>query len=221
MKELHPWSLSEEEMIWIQEWLRSRVQLHGPCDRADPEVVAILSCGFEDTFHLYTELVLIRYPALTSIGNSLVNLKSLDPYPTKDTLHAFRVVPCLRNVVNNLAGIGLVVVYGYHGICHPRRLGVAAHLGILIDLPTIGVSRDLPPHATVDGDYIVQEGEKIVWGEGLARTAMDLGLDPTCKYYSPMVGRVVGDLYVSPGHMIGVDRAGEVVGRMVDEGILL
>jgi len=221
MRELHPWNLSEKEMIWIQEWLRGRVQMRGPYDRVDPGVVGVLSVGFEDTFHLYTELVLVRYPPITPIGNSMVDLKSLDAYPAKDTLQAFRVVPNLLGLLSCVVGeVDIVVVYGYHGICHQRRLGIAAHLGVLLEVPTIGVAGTLPPEAHVEGKYIIMNEERIEWSEEAATTAIDLGLAPSSKVYPRVVGMVVEGLCVSPGHMIGVDRAGEIAQLMLSEGAI-
>jgi deoxyribonuclease V len=84
------------------------------------------------------------------------------------------------------------------GVAHPRRLGIASHLGLWLGLPTVGCakSRLCGEH----GEVGAQRGDCVpLWLEGVE------------------VGRVVRTrdrvrpLYVSPGHLISIDRAVQVV----------
>ena len=77
------------------------------------------------------------------------------------------------------------------GTNHPRRCGIATHVGIKLDMPTIGVGKSFLCGEACDDDYICQAGEKVgklVYSSGSKRP-----------------------VYVSPGHKISLDTAVEIV----------
>jgi deoxyribonuclease V len=97
---------------------------------------------------------------------------------------------------------GLVLVDGT-GILHPRHAGIASHLGVVVDLPTIGVTK------------------KLLWGK------IDIAaMEPQRSYPVTEEDRVIGTairptrasgrpIFISPGHRVGVALADEVVGRLL------
>ena len=109
-------------------------------------------------------------------------------------LLAFRemyvLAPALLRVVENI-DIDLVVVDG-HGIAHPRRLGIASHVGVVFNKPSIGVAKK-----KLYGE-IVKEDDKLL-----------------VKDRDRVIGVVIGSVYVSPGTMISIDSSEKIIRRML------
>lgn len=82
------------------------------------------------------------------------------------------------------------------GIMHPRKIGMASHFGLLIDKPTIGVSKEII-HGEVEGDYIYEGNEKIAI------------LMKTKEHAKP--------IYVSPGHRVSMERSLEIARENMGE----
>ncbi len=103
---------------------------------------------------------------------------------------AFRELPALIKVLKKLAlGYDLVLVNG-HGIAHPRFFGIASHLGVVLEKPTLGVARRLLC-GSVKGNEIIYQGRKVGY---------------------VLYGK--RKLYISPGHRISPEKALEIVKRL-------
>lgn len=116
-------------------------------------------------------------------------------------LLAFRemlvMAPALASLMKEAGAVDLVVVDG-HGLAHPRRLGIASHIGVAFDVPSIGVAKKrLVGEEVEEGGvvFIVHRGEKV----GVVVEAGG--------------GR---KLYVSPGHRVGLLEAAELAREMLD-----
>ena len=111
---------------------------------------------------------------------------------------AFREMAVLGPALARLARPDILLVDG-HGVAHPRRFGIASHVGVATGLPSIGVAkRRLVGSEVEEGGrvYIVHGGEKL--GVVIAR------------------GR--GKIYVSPGHRVSVEGAARLVEAMLVRG---
>ncbi len=93
--------------------------------------------------------------------------------------------------------IGLVVVDG-HGIAHPRRFGIASHLGVAFNTPSIGVAK------------------KRLYGRVEEAGGRRLIVDDE----GDLIGMIVGRVYVSPGNMVTVSTAARLVESMTRHGKL-
>jgi deoxyribonuclease V len=119
-------------------------------------------------------------------------------FPYVPGLLAFREVPILLRAIDQLATpVGLLLCDG-QGLAHPRRCGVACHLGVLTGLPAVGCAKNHllgehrePGPRRGDREPLVEGGDVL----GCVLRTQD-GVRP---------------VYVSPGHLIGVDQAAEVV----------
>lgn len=113
---------------------------------------------------------------------------------------AFREIPAILKVLKGAQDLDILLVDG-HGIAHPRRLGLASHVGIVLDIPTVGVAKNV-----LVGDY--REPERV-------------GDVSDLEYDGDLVGKVLkskegcNPIFVSPGHRISVDTSLEVVKRFV------
>lgn len=90
---------------------------------------------------IYAGLVVLRYEDLQPIACSLV--KGITRFPYIPGFLAFREVPALVRALEQMPVMPDVIMVDGHGIAHPRRMGIAAHLGSLTGLPTLGCAKKL------------------------------------------------------------------------------
>ncbi|MEH2056140.1 MAG: deoxyribonuclease V [Nostoc sp.] len=194
----HTWPSTLEEAIAIQEKLRYQVitsdQLPEPI-----QYVAGVDMGFEaDGTISRAAVAVLSFPDLQVIETSLAYRPTTFPYVPG--FLSFREIPAVLDALEKIKTIPDIILCDGNGIAHPRRLGIASHLGLLVDLPTIGVakSRLLGKYeelAETKGNWqpLIHEGETI--GAVLrSRT----GVKP---------------LYISSGHRISLPTAIDYVLR--------
>ncbi len=147
LRDLHPWRVTPAEAIAIQARLAPQVVAEG--DPGDsPEGVryvagADIALGKPalsgvDRSNGRGAVVLLSYPDLRLIEHHLVDEPV--PFPYVPGLLAFREVPVLARAFEKLERTPDLLLGDGHGLAHPRRLGIACHLGLLLDVPTIGVA---------------------------------------------------------------------------------
>ena len=129
---------SAEEAYAIQDELRTRL-LPGP-GPSSPRTVAGLDVAYsEDDDRLAAAVVVLDAVSLAVVDRAIVlGRPAFDYVPG---LFAFREVPALLDALAQLAEPPGVLICDGHGIAHPRRFGLAAHLGVLTDLPSFGVGK--------------------------------------------------------------------------------
>lgn len=187
----HPWNLTPAEAIALQQQLRQRVER---VDRL-PEIrhVAGVDVGFEQGGAVTRAAVaVLAFPELRLVETALARRPTQFPYVPG--LLSFRELPAVLDALAGLKTPPDVILCDGQGIAHPRRFGIACHLGVLLDLPTIGVgkTRLIGRHAEpgdVKGAWVplIDGGETI--GAVLRTRA---GVKP---------------VYVSSGHRISLETA--------------
>jgi deoxyribonuclease V len=124
----------------IQEELRSRIRIEEFSEQLNYIAgVDISSNRFSNT--LYAGWVLLAYPSLEIIEQALAKLDTKFPYVPG--FLSFREIPALLEAYEKLKIKPDVTMVDGQGIAHPRRLGIAAHLGLVLDIPTIGCAKSL------------------------------------------------------------------------------
>ena len=138
------------------------------------------------------------------VWTTVVTRKVTFPYITGYL--AFRELPILLDLIEAARAaerLADVVIVDGSGILHPRRVGIACHLGVLASLPTIGVSKKLLT-GSVDVDDMSPEEARPVLIAGRTR---GVALRATAGSRRP--------IFISPGHRIGVEMAELVVRRQL------
>lgn len=183
-KPLHDWNLAPADARALQAELARRVVLHPDSRRV--QLIGGVDVGFEDAGQTTrAALVVLTFPELEVVERQLSRLPTSFPYVPG--LLSFREIPAILQAWSQLAQKPDLLFCDGQGIAHPRRFGIACHLGIWLDLPTIGVgksrligSHEEPGPAMGDAATLEHKG---------ARIGTVLRSKVRCK-----------PLYISPGH---------------------
>ncbi len=137
-KSLHNWNLSYSQARDIQAKLACKVQFT-PL-KSSPKVVAGIDCAFsKDGRRILAAIVVLCLPEFELVETVSAARKVTFPYIPG--LLSFREAPVCIAAVEKLKMRPDVFVIDGQGIAHPRRLGLAAHLGLFFDKPTIGCAK--------------------------------------------------------------------------------
>lgn len=134
----HPWHVSPAYARLIQAELAAEVETQ---DRLDVvRHVAGVDIGFEAGGAVTrAALVILRYPELTPIERIVVREPTQFPYVPG--LLSFREIPALLRAFDQVRSAPDLILCDGQGLAHPRRFGLACHLGVLLDRPSIGVAK--------------------------------------------------------------------------------
>jgi deoxyribonuclease V len=188
------WPTDEAAARAVQDELRGRVVLDEPGPPPGTGLVTGVDVAYDDGRDLVAAAAVVLDAAtLTVVEEATATGRVAFPYVPG--LLAFREIPTVLAALDSLtAGPGLVVCDGY-GRAHPRRFGLATHLGVLTGLPVIGVAKNPFVHSygalgPWRGDFVpllADDGEEV----GRALRTQD-GVKP---------------VFVSVGHRVSLDGA--------------
>jgi len=191
----HPWDLSPSEAIALQKRLASQVIRQG--NLPHPRYVAGVDVGFEDNNQTTRAAVaVLSYPQLELIDHAIARRPTTFPYIPG--LLSFREIPAILDALALLTIEPDVLLCDGQGLAHPRRLGIACHLGLITDLPTIGVGK-----TRLIGRYQDPENEKGAWSPLIDK--------------DECIGAVlrsrtnVKPIYISLGHRLSLESAIQLV----------
>ncbi|MFF8424033.1 endonuclease V [Streptomyces sp. NPDC016566] len=135
------WPATEEEARAVQDELRGRVVLDEPGPPPGTGHVTGVDVAYDDDRDLVAAAAVVLDAATLHVVAEATAVGRIS-FPYVPGLLAFREIPTVRAALDALpCAPGLVVCDGY-GLAHPRRFGLAAHLGVLTGLPTIGVAKN-------------------------------------------------------------------------------
>lgn len=192
----HRWDIPPADAQAIQTALAGRVEranrLPDPLRR-----VAGVDVGFEDDGWVTRAAVaVLSFPQLDLIESAIARRPTTFPY--RPGLLSFRELPAVLEALAALqGGIDLLLCDG-QGIAHPRRCGLASHLGVLVDRPSIGVGKSrllgrFTPPGPPRGDWSpLLDGDETIGA--VLRTRRD-----------------VSPLFVSIGHRVDLPTAVDLV----------
>lgn len=175
----------------IQETLRKQVLINDHLEI--PKIIAGIDVSFLQQGSLSrAAIVLLEYPDLTIIEKAIAEIPTQFPY--LPGFLSFREIPAILQALEKLQNQPDLIFCDGQGLAHPRRLGIACHLGILLDKPTIGVakSRLIGTHPSVPldkGEWVpLLDHQETIGAVLRSRTK-------------------VKPLYISPGHRISLETA--------------
>lgn len=191
----HPWDVTPAEAKAIQ------LKLCGLVERDDRlgtiERIAGVDVGFEDQNRVTRSAVaVLEFPSLKLVEFAVARVPTRFPYVPG--LLSFREIPAVLKALEQLNSLPQLLLCDGQGIAHPRRIGIASHLGVLLDLPTIGVAK-----SRLIGTHTEVAEEKGAW---VALQDKDETIGAVLRTRTR-----VKPLYISPGHRIGLESAVQFV----------
>lgn len=132
----HRWDVSPSEAMEIQQELRNKVFTERTTTPVN--TVAGVDVSFKGDV-AKAAIVVLSYPGLTPVDYSLAELPVEFPYIPG--LLAFREAPAVLAALERLKTEPDLFVFDAQGLAHPRRMGLATHLGVIIDRPSIGCAK--------------------------------------------------------------------------------
>ena len=194
--ELHAWDLEAKQAIATQAELRDRLILSW--DGREITTVGGVDVGFEGD-QARAAIVVLSYPKLTPIEG--VTSKMAVPFPYIPGLLAFREGPAVLAAWEQLQTKPDLLIFDGQGIAHPRGIGIASHMGLWFERPSIGVAKSRLYGRHLNPGPMRGDGAELCDEQ-----------DPT--HVIGMVLRTrddVNPVYVSPGHLIDVRHSVEFV----------
>ncbi|MGH9851346.1 MAG: deoxyribonuclease V [Blastocatellia bacterium] len=194
---LHSWDLTPSEAVEVQQRLRAMARLE-PLTR---EVHTI--AGADISFNKFSEtvyagIVVLSLPDLRIIEEA--GVRSVAKFPYVPGLLSFRETPSLLEAWGKLQTKPDVLMLDGQGIAHPRRFGIACHVGVLLDLPTIGCAKSIL--VGKHGELGIEAGSQ----SPLVDRGEQVGVALRTK-------NKVAPVYVSAGHLIDLTSAVDLVMR--------
>jgi deoxyribonuclease V len=187
----HSWELTPRDAVALQQRLRARVIAR---DRLRPvRHVAGTDVGFErDGRVTCAAVAVLTFPELELVDCAIARLPTRFPYVPG--LLSFREIPALLAALEQLQVRPQLILCDGQGVAHPRRCGLASHLGLACGIPTIGVAKTRligehrdPPQRRGAWTPLLHRGETI---GAVLRTRAS-----------------VRPVYVSVGHKVSLDTA--------------
>jgi deoxyribonuclease V len=189
---MHDWNLTPRQAIELQKELRAEVRVEPLARKIETIAGADISFNkFSPT--VYAGIVVLRLPSLETIEEAAIISETRFPYVPG--LLSFRETPPLLEAWAKLRIEPDAVMLDGQGIAHPRRFGIASHVGLLIDRPTLGCAKSV-----LVGRYEEPEPERGQWSP-LVDKGEQVGAALRTKTRTQPV-------YVSAGHLI--DLAGAI-----------
>jgi deoxyribonuclease V len=196
---LHSWDLTPREAIAVQQQLRSLVRI----EPLTQEIKTI--AGADISFNKFSEvvyagIVVLSLPDLRIIASA--GIRSITKFPYVPGLLSFREAPSLLEAWEKLEIRPDVLMLDGQGIAHPRRLGIASHIGVLLDWPTIGCAKSI----------LVGRHDELALEAGSYSPLLDRGEQVGVALRTK---KTVAPVFVSPGHLIDLNSAVDLVLRTV------
>ncbi len=190
--QLHDWNLKPREAIELQKSLRERVRVEPLAREVKTIAGADISFNkFSET--VYAGLVVLRLDTLETIEE--IGVVSETRFPYVPGLLSFRETPSVLEAWAKLKVEPDAVMFDGQGIAHPRRIGIASHVGLIINRPTFGCAKSV-----LVGRYEEPLTDRGAW-TNLVDKNETVGAALRTK-------RNVQPIFVSPGHRI--DLAGAI-----------
>ncbi|MDX1497732.1 MAG: deoxyribonuclease V [Salinisphaeraceae bacterium] len=191
IKPLHDWNLTPKQAVQLQKELAQRVVLEDAL--YTPRYVAGVDVGFEDGGATTRAAVVVLQLETLEPVDQVIARRPTD-FPYVPGLLSFREIPTVLKAMEKLTVWPELLLCDGHGIAHPRRLGIASHLGLIADLPSLGVGK-----SRLCGSHESVPDRKGAWVP-LQDKGMTIG-----AVLRSRVG--VKPIYISAGHKISLDTA--------------
>jgi len=199
IRALHDWNLTSKQAMEVQSELRRNLKFI-PFKKKIEIAVGVDVSSAAGSGRVFAAAVAWNAAMGRIVEVSTEGGTALFPYIPG--FLAFRELPVIMRALQKIQCAADVIIVDGHGICHPRGLGIASHLGLMVDVPTIGCAKkrlvgeyEPPGMEKFDYEPLVSKGETV--GAALRSRAN------------------VKPVFVSPGNMIDLPSSLEIVKTLV------
>lgn len=189
------WPTKVNEAVAVQQQLRQRVRLED--DLGTPATIAGIDTAFPERTVARGAVVVLSYPDLQPLEQAVAHVPVTFPYVPG--LLSFREGPAILEALSRLSSLPDLLLFDGHGYAHPRRVGIASHLGVLLDRPAIGCAKSILTGSASEPGYEPGDHTRLLSPDGEL-----LG-------YALRTKRRTRPVYVSPGHRVSFETAVAVV----------
>ncbi len=175
----------------IQEMLRHRCSFERSIGAGEIRYVAGADAAYSQNT-IYAAVVVMTFPSLDVVEKTCTVQEI--PFPYIPGLLSFREGPAIADAFYHLTTVPDLILINGHGYAHPKRIGIASHVGVVLDVPSIGVAQRL------------LTGNAVMPGAGRGSMAPVLDNNETIG----MAVRTVADakpVFVSAGHRVDLAQA--------------
>lgn len=188
----HDWPREARAGRAIQDAIAEHVDTRNALP-ATVHTIAGVDIGFEDGGQTTRAAIVVLDPAdLSVVEQTLVRRPTRMPYIPG--LLSFREIPAALDALSELSALPDLLMVDGHGIAHPKRLGVATHLGLVSGLPTIGVAKK-----RLTGSHDAAPEQRLAW------TPLMDGGETIGAVLRSRAG--VKPIFISPGHRVDLGTA--------------
>lgn len=193
----HDWNLTPSEAIALQQRLRSAIVSDRPIDLAAVRLVAGVDVSVRNNVS-QAAVVVATFPDFRVVETALARCPT--PFPYVPGLLSFREGPVLEEAFGKLVHEPDVFLFDGMGIAHPRRIGIASHMGLWLGRPTVGCGK-----TRLCGRY-----DDLAQEKGATAPLVDRG---------EVIGQAVrtragkNPMFISPGHLADIPTAVALVLR--------
>ena len=186
MNPLHSWNVSVEEAVQIQEALKDRITLKKTFSKVEAIGGGDVAYSRDGNL-LFGAIAVLSFPNLEILDMATADGKI--PFPYIPTLLSFREGQILIKTFQRLKIKPDVMIFDGQGIAHPRGMGLASHMGLWLDIPSIGCAK------TPLLDEFVSRGPLKESFERIRNEGEKVGAVLRTK-------EKIKPLFISPGHLI-------------------
>ena len=133
---MHPWQVTPEEAIAIQRRLAPLVRMQGI---ALDQIHTVAGIDASYTDRARAAVVVLSFPQLEVLDQAIAARET--PFPYVPGLLSFREIPAVLEALEKLRVRPDVLMCDGQGFAHPRRLGLASHLGVYLNMPSVGCAK--------------------------------------------------------------------------------
>lgn len=203
----HPWDLTPSEAKTLQEKLSKKVFIPPSTQTIDfTKIKTIAACdvSFKDN-KLIAVVVVLSHPDFKILMTYKIIESITKLFPYIPGFLSFREGPSLVKLLKKIHNPVDLTLFDGQGIAHPRKFGIASHIGVLFDIPTIGCAKNL-----LYGDFSTLAERK--GSKSYIKTENNEIIGTAVRTRS-----FVKPVFVSPGHKISIDDAAEFILECADK----
>ncbi len=195
INQLHHWNVSPKEAVKIQKSLADKILIRPRPAHLNYIAGADIAYNKRSNY-FFAAVVILDYSTLETV--EIQTASGISTFPYISGLLSFREIPLLIKCFEKISIIPDVVMCDSQGYAHPRRFGLACHLGLLLNLPTIGCAKS----------RLIGDGKLPDYRKGNYTDLIDK---------NELIGAILrskdntNPLFISPGHLININKSVEIV----------